>query len=69
LSPVAGLWQIALPAIVVLAVAAPVVGGVGGVAALAGDHFVVAAQYTFFGGAIMTLGLTLLRSRHEVFIR
>lgn len=51
--------RFALPAIIVLAVAAVVIGGV---AALAGGSFLVAAEYTFFGGAAVALVGLLLRA-------
>lgn len=51
--------RLALPAIIVLAVAAVVVGGV---AALAGGSFLVAAMYTFFGGAAVALVGLLIRA-------
>lgn len=51
--------RFALPAVIVLAVAAVAVGGV---AALAGGSFLVAAKYTFFGGAAVALVGLLLRA-------
>lgn len=58
--------RLALPAVIILAVAA---AAVGGIAALAGGSFVVAFQFTFFGGAIVAFALVLLRSLFAVFNR
>jgi hypothetical protein len=58
--------RFALPAIIILAVTGAVVGGI---AALAGGNFLIAAQGTFVGGALLAFALVLLRSLYAVFNR